>query len=260
MRRNKLFFIALFFLLPATALADARESIEKANSFYQSANFESAVEAYERAITEGVNNGHLHYNLGNAYYRSGRFGKAIAEYRKALLHLPSDPDVRANLNFARGQTKDKIENTEVGFDKAILAFLPPIPQALLRRIFLTLYCAAWFALMLASSMSMPKAKLFGVSGLFVSSFLALLLYGTRASRDGGWELALTEEKRAQKPAVLVVPEAKVYSGDGEGSQVIFVLHEGAEVMINERRNAWVQLLLPGDRKGWLKAEDIDTIE
>ena len=89
--------------------------------------------------------------------------------------------------------------------------------------------------------------------------LAVLLYGTRPGRDGALEFAFTSQSRALLPAVLVAPETKVYSGDGEGYQVVFLLHEGAEVMTGELRGSWVEVLLPGERKGWLKQEDLVRI-
>ena len=47
----------------------------------------------------------LKANLGNAYFKSGQLGKAIAAYREAEQMSPRDPDVRANLRFARNQVQ-----------------------------------------------------------------------------------------------------------------------------------------------------------
>ena len=46
----------------------------------------------------------LYFNLGNAWFKSGQIGRAIAAYRQAEQITPRDPDLRANLQFARNQT------------------------------------------------------------------------------------------------------------------------------------------------------------
>ena len=41
------------------------------------------------------------FNWGNALFKSGQLGRAIAVYRRAEALSPRDPDLRANLQFAR---------------------------------------------------------------------------------------------------------------------------------------------------------------
>ena len=43
----------------------------------------------------------LYFNLGNALFKSGQIGRAIVNYRLAGQLAPRDPDIRANLRFAR---------------------------------------------------------------------------------------------------------------------------------------------------------------
>lgn len=261
MARNKLFLLCfLLVALPAVVCAEAVSSLEKANSAYQDGNFAAAITSYETAIREGANNGHVRYNLGNAYYRVGKFGRAIAEYRKALLEFPSDPDIRANLNLARDHAKDKIDTGDRQVATELLNALPKVSRALLRRIFLTLYGASWIAIILSSLFSLNGARALGVSGLLASLPMALVLYGTRVGRDGSLEFAFSQSDRSMHPAVIITSESKVFSGDGEGYQVIFVLHEGAEIMTGEKRGEWLEVQLPGERKGWLKSPDVDILK
>src|SRR5205085_852914 len=42
------------------------------------------------------------FYLGNAYFNNGQPGLAIATFRQAQQLAPRDPDIRANLRFARG--------------------------------------------------------------------------------------------------------------------------------------------------------------
>ena len=45
----------------------------------------------------------VYFNLGNAWFKAGQFGRAICAWRRAQELAPRDPDVRANLQFARSQ-------------------------------------------------------------------------------------------------------------------------------------------------------------
>src|SRR5260221_5363147 len=108
-RLNKLLFCALTWLglfsvttLGATELATA---FDAANNLYEQGKFTDAVAAYERLIETGTVSTALYYNLGNAQFKSGQIGRAIAAYRRAEELSPRDPDVRANLQFARDQAQ-----------------------------------------------------------------------------------------------------------------------------------------------------------
>ena len=47
----------------------------------------------------------VYFNLGNAFFKQGQIGRAIAAYHSAQTVDPRDPDVRANLGFARERWK-----------------------------------------------------------------------------------------------------------------------------------------------------------
>ena len=76
----------------------------RANSLYTQGQYAEAVEAYEAVLQSGLASGNLYFNLGNSYFRSGRVGRAILHYERARRFLPSDPDLAANLRFARSLT------------------------------------------------------------------------------------------------------------------------------------------------------------
>src|SRR5208337_1310891 len=47
----------------------------------------------------------LYFNLGNACFKAGTLGRALAAYRQAEALAPRDPDLRANIQFARDQAQ-----------------------------------------------------------------------------------------------------------------------------------------------------------
>jgi uncharacterized protein YraI len=49
-------------------------------------------------------------------------------------------------------------------------------------------------------------------------------------------------------------EAQVLSGPGDSFDTAFVLHEGAEVVVEGQRGSWTEISLPGDLRGWISTE------
>src|SRR5207249_8839840 len=75
------------------------------NKLYEQGKHSEAAANYEKLIQTGWVSAALYFNLGNALFKSGQIGRAIAAYRQAEQLAPRDPDVRANLQFARNQAQ-----------------------------------------------------------------------------------------------------------------------------------------------------------
>src|SRR5260370_28423453 len=80
-------------------------AFEAANKLYEQGKHSEAAANYEKLIQAGQVSAALHFNLGNALFKSGQIGRAIAAYHQAEQLAPRDPDVRANLQFARNQAQ-----------------------------------------------------------------------------------------------------------------------------------------------------------
>ena len=61
------------------------------------------MKGYETVLHEKGYSAPVLYNLANAYFLEGQIGRAILNYNRAQLLAPDDPDIAANLNFARRQ-------------------------------------------------------------------------------------------------------------------------------------------------------------
>src|ERR1043166_2151686 len=97
-----LVFTGLLFAISSFA-SDPSSAFDAANNLYYAGKFSDAATAYENILHSGQKSVALYYNLGNAWFKSGQIGKAIAVYREAEKLNPRDPDIRANLQFARNQ-------------------------------------------------------------------------------------------------------------------------------------------------------------
>ena len=56
--------------------------------------------------------------------------------------------------------------------------------------------------------------------------------------------------------VIAVEEAKIYSGKGRKSVLLFTLHEGAEFTIEKSEDDWLRIELADGKRGWINQKDI----
>jgi tetratricopeptide (TPR) repeat protein len=100
-----LFVVLLASSIASFAAAPSNASFAAANKLYEQGKYGEAVAAYEALRSGGLTSPALLYNLGNARFKSGRIGKALGAYLEAGHMAPRDPDIRANLQFARKQVQ-----------------------------------------------------------------------------------------------------------------------------------------------------------
>jgi len=257
-RNRVLALLVPIFIFLASAEADTAGLVNDGVKAYQAQDYVEAAASFETALRSGHNNGYVWYNLGNAYYRLGKIGKSIAAYRRALNQFPADADIRANLSFARKQVKDQIDPAPTVIE-SMLRVLPPVSQQAYEKLFLLIYALGWGLLVVYILSGSGPAKKSAYALLASSVLLALLAFAVRPGFGDLPQLALTPSARALHPGVITGAETKIYSGDSESYQVVFLLHDGAEVMLGERRGGWQEILLPDGRKGWLQSSEVDTV-
>ncbi len=265
----KLLLISVaLFTLPAQVVAEDLVSvISKANESYEQAEFSAAKVGYEQAVAEGLDDGQLYYNLGNTYFRLGKIGYAILFLRRALAQYPRDPDIRANLELARKNATDAFEGDEAGNEargiQALLGRFLILNRLLSREElkvgFLVCYVVFWGAFALAGfRRSLALQTLTQIAG-FVVVLLGVSFFLVSPSRDGTQRLSVPIISNSRDVGVIVQPKVKAYSGNSENFQVVFVLHDGAEVEVGERRGDFVEIILPQGRRGWVKTGEVAII-
>jgi len=214
----------------------------KANEALQAGDFKGAQDILNGLIDNEAASGGLHYNLGIAYYRDGQLGKAIYHFRKSKIELPRNADVAFNLNYARKETKDKIENTENIVLQKLNNNYP---------------------------LNLKESSYFLVSTIIITTIVSvILLYKSSAEllvwlRRGCVTLLLlaavgTGYRYLQADAfgVIKTEKANVYSGRNTNSVLLFTIHEGTEFSVEEDKDDWTRIALADGKKGWIRSQQI----
>jgi tetratricopeptide (TPR) repeat protein len=216
-------------------------AFDDANRLYYEGKFSDAAAAYEKLIHSDMATPALYFNLGNAWFKSGQIGRAISAYKQAERYTPRDPDLRANLQFARNQTQGPSLK------------LNPAQRSLTRLTLneWTLLAAGsiWVLLLLLSVTQWRPAwnrTLRGFLALWV--FVSVVLCGCFAA-------ALSQDISNQS-GVVVAAQAVVRNGPLEESKNAFTLQDGSEVRVLDRKDDWLLITTDPQRTGWLRKDHV----
>jgi len=214
---------------------------DAANKLYEQAKFTEAAAGYEKLLQTGQASEALYFNWGNALFKSGKIGRAIAAYQQAEAIAPRDPDVRANLQFARNQVAGptlqpdrltrwlkKVSLNEwtwlaAGAGWAWLGLLTIVQWRPFLRAPLRAY-VVWIGLIAA-----------GVGICFSAALYA---------------------DRFEQEAIVVVQETVARQAPLDESQIAFTLHDGAELRVLDQKDQWLQVKADSRRIGWVRKDSV----
>jgi len=237
-------WLTLLLLACASSLshADVPTAFEQANKLYEQGKFTDAAAGYGKIIADGRVSPALYFNLGNALFKSGQVGRAILNYRLAAQLAPRDPDIRANLRFARNQVAGAYARPPGWWRRWT-------GQLTLNE-WTTLAAAAvwlWFALLAIvqwrPAWRKPLRGYLGTAGAG-AALLSLCL-------------ALTSYDWFDiKSAIVIAREAVVRYGPLEESQSFYTVRDGAELTVLDTKGDWLQVMDRSKRLGWLRREQV----
>lgn len=220
---------------------EAERGFEAANKLYEEGHYTQAAEEYSRLLNSGKASAALLYNAGNAWFKAGQLGRAIAAYRRAERLSPRDPDILANLQFARQQRGGATLRPGL-LDRALGKL------SLNEWTWLT-FGMAWVAVgLLAISQIKPawrprlRTPLFGFAGL--TGVFAVCLALAYARFD------------AQPMAIVIAPTVEVRHGPLEESQTAFTVRDGAELQVQDEKGAWLRVTAGSKQTGWLPRDKV----
>ncbi len=229
------------FSAPSLLAESLPDAFKAANQLYAERKFAAAAAAYEKLLQHGQVSEALYFNLGNAAFRSNHIGQAIAAYRKAQRLAPRDPDVRANLQFARNQVQ--------GPTLALTRWQRWLNRCTLNEWTLMAALAAWpLFLLLALRQWRPALKAALRRPVLAAATAAVLLAACLAAALG--------QARSVRIAIVIKPEAVVRAGWFKESKEAFTVHDGAELRVLDENDQWLQVRPDPLRLGWIPREDV----
>lgn len=229
------------------------DAISVANQLYSAGNYSEAAQIYEQLLSKGVSSSSLYYNLGNAYFIQGDLGRAILNYQRAARLNPRDPDINANLRFAREQAGNDYSNESVNPIHSLSRFttswftLNEIAVSAL-----VLWFILGFMILAFRQFQAGKFRPILRYGMILTAFLFIFVGITFAAR-------LYVEQTTPE-AVIVADVVTINSNPGEEFATEYQLFSGAEVKILETQGSWVHLLGPNDVfDGWIPISSIESV-
>jgi tetratricopeptide (TPR) repeat protein len=221
------------------------EAYNQGNKLYAQKDYAGAIQAYEQALEAGPCAA-VHYNLGNALFKSGQIGRAILSYRRARYLDPRDPDIAANLDFARSYRVDKVLALPSPFARALDSVL----HRLSRRAAAVLAPVCF--LLAGVLLSLWIVRRWAVLAIGAALLALVALFGLVTQQVWAGEVAA-------RPAVVVVPEVNALSGPSEEFKQILLVHDGTEVRIREARGDYLLVQLPGGSGGWVRKDAVERV-
>lgn len=236
-----LFSLALVCFTNLLHGADAAVDFDQANKFYEEGKFRDAAESYGKILATGTSSAPLLFNLGNARFKAGDIGQAIAAYRQAAQLSPRDPDLNANLQFARGRVTGPTLKSSL-LHRSIES-LTTNEWTLLAMVPVWL----WFALLVARQIRPALKKplrnttvTVGIVALLACAALVIAL----------------NDRLNEKTVVVTTRDAVARFGPFTESQSAFTANNGAEFRLLDVKNDWVQVTDGGRTFGWLKTNAV----
>jgi tetratricopeptide (TPR) repeat protein len=233
-------FISVIQLFSYSAFAQTAE-FDAANKLYEQGRYTDAIPAYEKLLQSNQVSAALYFNLGNAFFKSGQIGRAIVSYRQAGLITPRDPDIRANLQFARNQISGPtlLPNRLQRW----LGTLTLNEWAMLAAAALWLWLLTLALIQLRPALK-PSLKNSAIIGGLLAAALCLCAGAARAMNYSA------------NTAIVIVNETVVRNGPLDESPRAFTVHDGAELRVLDRKDNWLQVSAGEQRIGWLKREQV----
>lgn len=217
----------------------AGEAIEKEQ-------YQKAIDAYNKILSQGVEHPNLYYNLGNGYYRTGKTGLAVWAYEKGLQMSPRDKDIQFNLKITNTQVRDRIESP--------------------KSIFILEWYRALKNQFTLADMLFIGGSLFLIAAiLYISSIWIVLRYRTEMisaavilsviihfiAVDKYWDISDVHE------GIIITKEVKVFTSPFEREDgILFHLHEGIKVQITQFQTQWMEISLLDGKKGWVRSNHL----
>src|SRR5947207_942968 len=239
---SRIILLLCFCVSSFARAGDLSAAFEQANKLYEQGTFAEAAAAYEKIVAGGRVSSALYFNLGNALFKSGRIGRAIANYRLAEQLAPRDPDIRANLRFARNHVNGVEARLPAWWRRGIghltLNEWTALAAVAFWLWFILLVLAQWRPALKNSVRGHTATA--GVAAALLSACLAAACY----------------DRFGVESAIVVAREAVIRYGPLDESQSFYTVRDGVELTVLDAKGDWLQVSDRSKRTGWLRRDQV----
>ncbi len=238
-------------LLSHVCFAESAEGLYTiGNEAYKAKNYQQAIDAYQKLISEGYRNAAVYYNLGNSYYKKDQISLAILNYERALRLSPSDEDIRFNLKLANLKTVDRITPVPqlylISKWEGFVASQSSGTWAIFSLVSVWLAMIAFAIYLFIGSIRIP-GFFSGMTLLLFSLFFFYLSYTQSQTEYGVGQAILTAANTYIKSAP-----------DASGTD-LFMIHEGVKLNILDKVGEWSKVRLADGKVGWVQQGTFSVI-
>lgn len=194
----------------------------------------------------------LLYNIGNCHYKLQDHPRAILFYERALLLAPGDADVQANLDLARQQIVDRVNEMP---RSSVINALDRFTGGHGSDRWASIAIWAWVlaaitiaaAFLARRTMLRRTLQVLGsLSALFAIIAVMFAALGHPSVRD-------------ENGAIIMAARTDVYSEPQQGGTVLFILHKGTKVFVLQQDQEWYEIELLNGNVGWIPEGTLEMI-
>lgn len=247
-----LLFAVLFLISGVLCFADDTNKplthFYEGNTAYKDGDYQGAVTAYEKIISQGKESGNLYYNLANSYFKLGNLGKTVVNYERARRLMPRDGDLESNYGYALSQIPNY--NTAGAWHAVPLQGILKLENTLtvdgIYGLVIFLYMVLGAVLILGLILKWPKEKYriaLIVCAVFLMVQITFLFH--KIQTESQQAIILTDTDAKFEPRA----EATTYFKMSEGSRVNILSWEGD----------WCKVIRPDGKGGWVKKDSVEKI-
>lgn len=248
---KKLLLLLIFFSSPM--FAQNTNNLDKlfmqGNSFYQGKQYNKAIEKYKEILVLNINSFKVNYNMGCSYFRLNDFANSRLYFEKAKKLQPESKKTINNLLILKSKLKDKVENPKIGLIERIgnmttgfLSYNVLTMLLILSIIFFSLTCALIF------SKRFENKPLY--YSLVVSFVILIFIFSVYNSKKN----ILNKNE-----AIVFQSEVEIFSEPSTGSAILFKLHSGTKISIEDTQSGFYHISLPNGMNGWADLRSFNKI-
>ncbi len=244
--------LALLFTAIVPKANAQQDLLDLAATQYDSAHYQTTIDAYEQVLNAYGANPALYYNLGGTYYKMKNYPKAILNYERCLLFDPSNTDAASNLELAQMQCVDKIEAIEpiifVTWSNAIRDWFSCDTWGWMAIITFLLFLGGCGLYFFGRKTFLRKSGFYGGLICVVLCFIFNFYAGQQQDRI-----------QQRDYAIVMTPSVIVRSSPAESGTQLFTIHEGLKVKVRSTLSGWSEIELSDGNVGWMPSEGLEVI-